>query len=307
MHYFKMNIGDYAKKAGRLSMLEHGAYTLLIHSCYDRERFPTLEEALEWCWVRTDEEEAAVKFVLSKFFTLIDGLYVQNRIQEEIDKYHENALINKKIATEREDKRRNKTRTVNEACSSVNEPPPNQEPRTKEPLTINHKLITKNQEPRTINQELKELKTTKPESFSDGVENLPNPVQKISSIPKNKNKDLSPSHETWQAYSDAYQNRYGVTPVRNATVNAQLSSFIKRIGFDESPHVAAFYVYHNNQFYVTKMHTVGLLLADAEKLRTEWATKTTVTQTQARQADKTQARGNVFNKLIEEARANATQ
>ena len=55
------------------------------------------------------------------------------------------------------------------------------------------------------------------------------------------------------------------------------------------------------------MHTVGLLLADAEKLRTEWATKTTVTQTQARQADKTQARGNVFNKLIEEARANATQ
>jgi len=29
MHYFKRNIGDYHKKAGRLSMLEHGAYTLL--------------------------------------------------------------------------------------------------------------------------------------------------------------------------------------------------------------------------------------------------------------------------------------
>lgn len=144
-------------------------------------------------------------------------------------------------------------------------------------------------------------------NVSEGVENQPHPVQKINALPKNQNKDLSPSHETWQAYSDAYQNRYGVTPVRNATVNAQLSSFIKRIGFDESPHVASFYVYHNNQFYVTKMHTVGLLLADAEKLRTEWATKTTVTQTQARQADKTQARGNVFNKLIEEARANATQ
>lgn len=147
-----------------------------------------------------------------------------------------------------------------------------------------------------------------PESLnvSDGVENSTHPVKKISSIPKNKNKELSPSHETWQSYSDAYQKRYGVTPVRNATVNAQLSSFIKRIGFDESPHVAAFYVYHNNQFYVTKMHTVGLLLADAEKLRTEWATKTTVTQTQARQADETQARGNVWNKLIEEFKENGT-
>ena len=144
-------------------------------------------------------------------------------------------------------------------------------------------------------------------NVSSVVENQPNPVQKIKSIPKKQNNDLSPSHETWQAYSDAYESRYKVTPVRNATVNAQLSSFIKRIGFEESPHVAAFYVYHNNQFYVTKMHTVGLLLADAEKLRTEWATKTTVTQTQARQVDKTQARGNVFNKLIEEARANAKQ
>ena len=136
MHYFKLNIGDYAKKAGRLSMLEHGAYTLLIHACYDRERFPTFEEALEWCWVRTPEEEAAVKFVLGKFFTLDNGVYVQNRIQEEIDKYHGNAETNRRIATEREEKRRNKARTVHETCSSVNEPPPNHKPRTinQEPL-----------------------------------------------------------------------------------------------------------------------------------------------------------------------------
>lgn len=141
----------------------------------------------------------------------------------------------------------------------------------------------------------------------DGVEATHHPVQKIKSIPKNKNTDLSPSHETWEAYSRAYEDRYKVAPVRNATVNAQLSSFIKRIGFEESPHVASFYVNHNNQFYVQKMHTVGLLLSDAEKLRTEWITKQTVTATQARQVDKTQARGNVFNKLIEEVRANATQ
>ena len=46
MHYYKRNLGDYAKKAGRLSMLQHGSYTLLIDACYDREQFPTLEEAI---------------------------------------------------------------------------------------------------------------------------------------------------------------------------------------------------------------------------------------------------------------------
>ena len=138
--------------------------------------------------------------------------------------------------------------------------------------------------------------------FQGGLKIVPHLEQKIK-IPKVK-KDIPDSHETWQAYSDAYEVRYGAKPVRNATVNSQLTNFIKRIGLEESPFVAAFYVNHNNQFYVQKMHTVGLLLADAEKLRTEWATNRQVTSTQARQVDKTQTRGNVFNKLIMEARKN---
>jgi len=84
MNYFKFHIGDYAKKCGRLSMLEHGAYTQLIQACYDRERFPTLDEAIDWIWARTDEEVEAVKFVLRKFFILEDGVYVDKRIADEI-------------------------------------------------------------------------------------------------------------------------------------------------------------------------------------------------------------------------------
>jgi len=88
MHYYKRNIGDYSKKAGRLSILQHGVYTLLIDACYDRERFPTRAEALDWVWAGTPEEIQAVDFVLSKFFTLKDGVYVQKRIAEEIEEYH---------------------------------------------------------------------------------------------------------------------------------------------------------------------------------------------------------------------------
>ena len=131
MHYFKRNIGDYHKKAGRLSMLEHGAYTLLIDACYDRERFPTIDDALDWSWARTDEEVGAVKFVLAKFFILEGDIYKQSRIQDEIDKYHSNSATNKRIALEREEKKRTKRER------SVNEAAPNQEPRTNKPLTIN--------------------------------------------------------------------------------------------------------------------------------------------------------------------------
>ena len=152
MHYYKRNIGDYAKKAGRLSTLQHGAYTLLIDSCYDREEFPTLEQAIEWTWVESPEEIDAVKFVLHKFFILEDGIYVQNRIQEEIAEYHEKANINKRIAIERETKRKE---SVTSRERTVNEPPPNHKPLTKnqEPVTNNQEPRTKNQELRTINQE----------------------------------------------------------------------------------------------------------------------------------------------------------
>lgn len=94
---------------------------------------------------------------------------------------------------------------------------------------------------------------------------------------------------TWDAYSIAYQDRYGVPPVRNAQVNGQIKNLVARIGADEAPHVAAFYVSHNGGFYVGKMHPVGLLLSDAEKLRTEWATGRQVTAAAARQVDRKQA------------------
>ena len=127
MHYYKRNIGDYHKKAGRLTMLQHGAYTLLMDSCYDREQFPTLEEAIEWVWASTPEEIEAVKFVLERFFTLEDGVYIQKRTQGEIAQYHKNAATNKRIAIERETNRKKKS---TKRARTVNEPPPNHKPRT---------------------------------------------------------------------------------------------------------------------------------------------------------------------------------
>lgn len=155
MHWYKRNIGDYAKRAGRLSMLQHGAYTLLMDACYDRERFPTESEAVDWLWASTPDDVEAIKFVLSKFFKLgEDGKYTHDDILLDLLDYHSKADKNKQIAIDRETKRRenstNRARTVHEA-------PPNQEP------------VTSNQEPRTIKQEKTE-RTTRGSRLSNHFE-----------------------------------------------------------------------------------------------------------------------------------------
>ena len=267
MHYYKRNLGDYAKKAGRLSMLQHGSYTLLIDACYDREQFPTLDDAIEWTWASTTEEIEAVTFVLRKFFTLENGVYVQKRIQEEIAEYHSKAETNKRIAIDRETKRKenntNRAEDNTNCVQGVNEPPPNHKP-----LTNNHKPITNNQEPQT--------NSSKPEDLASIEGSNPSSPQKNGEAPSEKldgeTEFQIACRQTWASYKNAYLQRYGVEPIRNATVNTQVKNFVKRIGQAESPSLAAWFLNHTDSFYAKGGHVFGLLTKDAEKLRTEWAT-----------------------------------
>jgi len=149
MHYYKKNLGDYYKKAGRLSILQHGVYTLLIDCCYDRETFPTMQEAIDWVWASSPEEEQAVEFVLNRFFECENGVYIQKRIKEELADYANQKVINsangkkggrpKKEQKDTETKPK-KTQSDLEETQSVNlgtEKKPNQKP-----LTNNHKPET---------------------------------------------------------------------------------------------------------------------------------------------------------------------
>lgn len=285
MNFFKRHIGDYHKKAGRLTMLEHGAYTLLMDACYDRERFPTKEEALDWCWARSAEETAAVEFVLSKFFTLEDGVYKQARIQEEIDAYHAQAEKNREIALAREEARRQKrgqagadgdgactNRAGEQTKESTNRAPGVHEP------SPNHKPLTTNQEPESsLRSEGSD--GAAPPSPQAGLlpDDLPPPAPPAPPAPAKPRKaaaekDPTPTALIWRAYKAAYRERYGVDPVHNAKVMGQLSQLLARLGAEEAPQVATFYVGRDTPYYRQNMHSVDALLRDAEKLRTEWMT-----------------------------------
>jgi hypothetical protein len=122
---------------------------------------------------------------------------------------------------------------------------------------------------------------------------------RLRSAPRTK----SAGAVAFDSYSAAYRARYGVDPVSNVKVRSQFAKLVDRIGADEAPQVAAWFVSHNNSYYVSRGHSVDGLLSDAEKLRTEWATGRQLTQTQATQADKTQTNLSAFAPLFAEAQA----
>lgn len=110
--------------------------------------------------------------------------------------------------------------------------------------------------------------------------------------------DQQAARATWTAYSAAYLHRYGVEPVRNKTINSHVIAFVRRVPHAEAPDVAAFFVSHKGQRYVAAMHPTNLMLQDAEKLRTEWATGRQVTSTSARQSDRTAAIGDAVSEYL---------
>lgn len=88
-----------------------------------------------------------------------------------------------------------------------------------------------------------------------------------------------------EAYSSAYKIRYGAEPLINASVNGILSRLVDRLGSEVAPGVAAFYVQHNDPFYVNKRHPVNLMLRDAEGLHTQWITGVKSTTRESKNAE----------------------
>lgn len=91
MNYYPFHLGDYAGATRHLSMLEHGAYRLLIDLYYLREGpLPAdLAAVQRLACARTPEERAAVETVLAEFFTLTPDGWRNKRCDAEIERYQE--------------------------------------------------------------------------------------------------------------------------------------------------------------------------------------------------------------------------
>jgi uncharacterized protein YdaU (DUF1376 family) len=87
LNFYKRFIGDYAADTRHLSVLEHGAYTLLLDLYYGTEK-PLPRNILALMAPRSDDELRAFKVVLKQFFTKQNGsVWFHKRCAQEIKRY----------------------------------------------------------------------------------------------------------------------------------------------------------------------------------------------------------------------------
>lgn len=88
MNFYKRYPADYAKKTARLTLAQHGAYTLLLDELYTSETgLPQeLDELYRICRAMKRDEQEAVRAVVERFFPVAeDGLRHNERATEELE------------------------------------------------------------------------------------------------------------------------------------------------------------------------------------------------------------------------------
>ncbi len=118
MNFYKRHLGDIAKSCAHLSQGQMGAYDLLLDWHYANELPLPLDKASLYRIGRahTKAEKDNVDAVLAMFFERTDAGYVQGRAVKEMGKANVQAETNRRIAEDRE-ARRKAARSVHESCN----------------------------------------------------------------------------------------------------------------------------------------------------------------------------------------------
>lgn len=123
MNFYKRHLGDIAKSCGDLSQGQMGAYDLLLDWHYANEKpLPLAADKLYRIGrAVTKDERKNVDSVISELFTRTADGYTHKRAAEEMEKASAQADTNRRIAEEREAKKRatKEARSVHEACNET--------------------------------------------------------------------------------------------------------------------------------------------------------------------------------------------
>lgn len=108
MNFYKHHIGDYAQATAHLTFVEDAAYSRMLRKYYADERpLPADVKAVQrLVGARTREERAAVESVLREFFVLEEDGWHNKRADAEIRKANAQSEANRRVAQEREARRR---------------------------------------------------------------------------------------------------------------------------------------------------------------------------------------------------------
>jgi len=211
MNYYQFHIGDFNNATRHLSRLERSIYRDLIDLYYDTEE-PLTNDITALCRkviATTEQDRTAVQQVLNEYFTETENGWINDRCQDEIDKYHSNhnaksaagkasgAARRAKKHTQPVDNKGNQTcveQSLNGCSDSFEQKRTNQEP-----ITSNQEPVTKEKKGRftpPLLQDLQSYITEKnlnvdPDQFIDFYES------KGWMVGKNKMKSWEASARTW--------------------------------------------------------------------------------------------------------------
>lgn len=110
-------------------------------------------------------------------------------------------------------------------------------------------------------------------SSDKNLDPVVDPLERTCRESRSARRRAAVSSATWDGYRRGYHKRYGVDPVRDARVNVDLYKLVDRLGSDEAPSVAEFYVSLDRPLYVQAGHPTSLLLRDYQALRMQWKTR----------------------------------
>ncbi len=136
MNYYRRHIGDYARDTRHLTLLEHGAYAMLMDIYYATEKGIPDSDAEKLICAKSKAERLATRAILKMFFKFHDGEWTQKRCADDIRTMKEigdNARENGKKGG------RPKTQKVpeNNQCGSEKEPS-GLAPNSHKPVAISH-------------------------------------------------------------------------------------------------------------------------------------------------------------------------
>ena len=132
MNFFKLYIGDYQRDTAHLSLLEHGVYLLMLQHYYATEKPLPVGKALHRMLRATEKaEREAIDSVVEQFWVETDDGLVNERADVEIMKASTQADTNRRIAVEREEKRRAAREQHERSTNRVTNAQPSQTPDTR--------------------------------------------------------------------------------------------------------------------------------------------------------------------------------
>lgn len=262
--FLPLYTGDYLRDTSDLTLTEHGIYLRLLMFCWD-SRGPVPRDEMRAARIvgaTSDDERVSVGSILRRFFVEHDDGWYNPRMEAEVARANVLSAARSEAGRKGAGKTWSKSQAiarasdmaVAKAIAKASATTPTPTPTTTPTTTP---TPTPPSQPAVAREEEKATPLAPPSA-------------------KKPPRGRPPTAKVWEAYATAYLATYGTEPVRNAMINGQMCNFVARIGAEEAPAVASSYLRNKSTRYIRGGHSVGLMLADAEKLRTEWARGQTI-------------------------------